>query len=302
MRAADIASGRRTRPRHLRGPVRARPDLAGADRLFRAERRRSGASTMRHGGGMAANAAVTVARLGGDRRVLGPRRRRCRGHEMRSAFRGRRRRRQNSDYFEGRSSVSGIIVDQIRGNGRSRIFAATLPRRRTGFPWTRWRARRRCWPIHAGLQGAAVLFEAAREVFRRCSTGRSPMPRSSTPAAADRSCSLLCAGAGLFRRPGHVARPWRVVSKSGCGVAPSRSVSEASTGRGDRAVGKPAFPVEVIDTTGAGDVFHGAYALAIAPAMGCATPCASPRRRPRSSAPARWSQRHSDPRRSSCIP
>jgi sulfofructose kinase len=31
---------------------------------------------------------------------------------------------------------------------------------------------------------------------------------------------------------------------------------------------QPAFAVEVIDTTGAGDVFHGAYALALAEGRG----------------------------------
>lgn len=32
---------------------------------------------------------------------------------------------------------------------------------------------------------------------------------------------------------------------------------------------QPAYPIEAIDTTGAGDVFHGAYALAIGARLEC---------------------------------
>ena len=67
--------------------------------------------------------------------------------------------------------------------------------------------------------------------------------------------------AGSFaetRRPGPGHRPPAGVwSFGGAGHPGGAGLPRA--GRGERGSDHPAFPVEVVDTTGAGDVFHGAY-------------------------------------------
>ncbi len=51
---------------------------------------------------------------------------------------------------------------------------------------------------------------------------------------------------------------------------------------GSDAVHQPAYRVPVVDTTGCGDVFHGAYAAALARGLDLSGACASPPRRRRS--------------------
>jgi len=64
----------------------------------------------------------------------------------------------------------------------------------------------------------------------------------------------------------------------------------------------PAFPVKVVDTTGCGDVFHGAYAAGLAKGLPLAERIRLPRRRRLSRRCNRRTDRHSDGGRGECLP
>ncbi|XIA63543.1 PfkB family carbohydrate kinase [Bradyrhizobium sp. TZ2] len=54
------------------------------------------------------------------------------------------------------------------------------------------------------------------------------------------------------------------VAKFGCSIAAVTRGANGVSWRANDVVGhQPAFAVDAIDTTGAGDVFHGAYAFAV---------------------------------------
>jgi len=128
---ADIAS-RAGRVRIICLGLSALDQVWRVDRLFsgQSEKIRSPAyATL--GGGMAANAAVTGARLGGAIAFWGRAGDDAAGREMRSALAAERIDVANFRLFpDGRSSVSGIIVDSagerqiVRGFSRGRRLVA----------------------------------------------------------------------------------------------------------------------------------------------------------------------------------
>ena len=219
------------------------------------------------GGGMAATAAVAVARLGGIAAFWGRGGEDAAGREMRQAL-----------------SEQGVDVGQFRlfprrpivGVGDSRRFRRRaadreFPRkisgsRPTGCRSTKSRRRLRCSPIRAGW----------REPLR-CSR---PRARKKVPTILDADVAdaevfetlLPLTDHAVFSEPalrgfagsaddgalGQGRKIWLRASRR------SRAAPTASPGlRTDVVHRQPAYAVDAIDTTGAGDVFHGAYALAI---------------------------------------
>lgn len=217
------------------------------------------------GGGMAANAAVAVARLGGLTSFWGRGGDDAAGHEMRSALSREAIDVRNFKLFEGgRSSVSGIVVDKsgerqiVNFRGSFPLEADWLPIHEvTGVSAVLADPR---WP-----EGAVALFDKARalgvptvldadvadaEVFQRLlpltdhAVFSEPALAGFAGSADDEALTTLarfrCRVAAVTR--GRVGVSWHED-----GVLNSQK----------------AYPIDVIDTTGAGDVFHGAYAFAI---------------------------------------
>lgn len=229
------------------------------------------------GGGMAATAAVAVARLGGEALFWGRAGDDPAGRLMRDALAAEGVDVAGFRLFpEGRSSVSGVIV---RGDGERQIVnfrGGGLPDDPSWLPLDAI-AGASCvladprWP-----DGAAAVFAAARRhglptvldadmadaaVFERL------LPLTdhaifSEPALAQFAGS----GRGADRDAALDA-----VARFGCRVA---AVTRGGDGAEWREAGAahrcPAFAVDVVDTTGAGDVFHGAYALAVGAGGGTA--------------------------------
>jgi len=120
--------------------------------------------------------------------------------------------------------------------------------------------------LEAALEAARWMREAGKQVCLDCARtdGR---PTSSRLADLVRRVDILICGAGFCRSLTGEADPWRA-GEALLALGP-RLVVETDGENGSRTITAderfhvPAFPVEVVDTTGAGDVFHGAYLVGL---------------------------------------
>ena len=230
------------------------------------------------GGGMAANAACAVARLGGRVAFWGRAGDDAAGEAMAKEFASWGVDAAAFRRLPGcRSSQSAILVD-ARGERLIVSHYGDVPDDASWLPLATVRDARTVladvrWPT-----GARVLFGAAREAG---------LPRVldadvAEGAVIDELLRLadhvifsepgldrwapLQGGAGAAERRAALERAWRAMRSAGdaraCAVTCGERGSWWLTAQGPLHV--PAPPVEAIDTLGAGDVFHGAYALAIA--------------------------------------
>ncbi|MBR0742221.1 sugar kinase [Bradyrhizobium liaoningense] len=262
---ADVAS--QARPAHV-----ICLGLSALDQVWRVDRPFAGGSEKIKaveygtlGGGMAANASVAVAKLGASVAFWGRAGNDAAGHEMRSAFVAEGVDVENFRLFpDGRSSVSGIIVDS---SGERQIvnFRGLYPE---AADWLPLKSVARASSVLADprwVEGAATMFREARargiptvldgdmadaEVFERL------LPLTDHAIFSE---PALTSFAGSARDASLAA-----VARFGCGViAVTRGEGGVSWYENGQLHQQTAYAVEVVDTTGAGDVFHGAYALAI---------------------------------------
>lgn len=223
------------------------------------------------GGGMAATASVTVARLGGRAMFWGRAGDDAAGRLMRDALAA-----EGVDvagfrlFAEGRSSVSGVMV---RGDGERQIVnfrGGGLPADPSWLPLAGIGDAAAVLADPRWPEGAAAVFAAARRA------GVPTVLDADMADAAVFEALLPLTDHALFSEPAlaqfagtdrHAALD--TVAGFGCRVA---AVTRGADGVDWREAGarrhRPAFTVDVVDTTGAGDVFHGAYALAVGAGSG----------------------------------
>jgi sulfofructose kinase len=262
---ADVAS--KARPVHVIClGLSALDQVWRVDRLFAGQSEKIkavGYGTL--GGGMAANAAVAVAKLGASVAFWGRAGNDAAGHEMRSAFVTEGVDVENFRLFaDGRSSVSGIIVDSY-GERQIVNFRGLYPE---AADWLPLEAVARASSVLADprwVEGAATLFREARargiptlldgdmadaEVFERL------LPLTDHAIFSE---PALASFAGSAEDESFAA-----LARFGCRViAVTRGEEGMSWHENGHVHRQAAYAVDVVDTTGAGDVFHGAYALAI---------------------------------------
>jgi sulfofructose kinase len=262
---ADVASGARPVQVVCLG-------LSALDQVWRVDRlfvggsekiKAAGYGTL--GGGMAANASVAVAKLGASVAFWGRAGNDAAGAEMRSAFVAEGVDVDNFRLFpNGRSSVSGIIVDR---SGERQIvnFRGLFPE---AADWL---------PLEAVARASCVLadprwVEGAATLFREARARGIPAVLDGDVADADVFERLLpLTDHAIFSEPALTsfagsARDESLASlaRFGCRViAVTRGDAGVSWYENGQLHQQAAFAVDVVDTTGAGDVFHGAYALAI---------------------------------------
>jgi sulfofructose kinase len=219
------------------------------------------------GGGMAANAAVTIAALGGraalwsrlgddaaGRWLLGELARRGVATDGVRVFAG------------GATACSAILVD---GSGERMlgVFRGRgLPADPSGLPLDRLEDAAAVMADNRWVEGAAALFDAAgRRGIPRILDGDVGEPEALT-ALAGRAEHVIFSAGGLAQFSG-------VEGDDGLHRAAEqvRGVVGVTRGAGGFAWLEngalrhaPAFCIAARDTTGAGDAFHAAYALAIA--------------------------------------
>jgi len=217
------------------------------------------------GGGMAATAAVTVARLGGIAAFWGRGGDDVAGREMSKLLS-----QEGVDvsqfrlFPDGQSSVSGILV----GAGGERQIVNFRGRFPDEADWLPLGEVRRASAVLADPRwpaGAVALFSAAR-------ANGVPTILDADMAEPDIFETLLpLTDHAIFSEPalrGFAGRSdddaLAGIARFGCSVAAvTRGANGVSSLAGNIRHHQPAYAVEAVDTTGAGDVFHGAYALAI---------------------------------------
>ncbi len=220
------------------------------------------------GGGMAANAAVAAARLGAEVQFWGRAGDDSAGTAMRESLIAAGVGVSGFRLFPGaRSSVSGIQVDR---HGERAIVNF----RGSGLPVTPdW------LPLEQVAQADAVLAdprwpEGALALFEHARRHRVPTVLDgdvTEPHVFDALLPLVdCAVfsepglAGYAKASADLAVQLRFAHTRGARVA-AVTLGECGIAwfDGDQLHRLPAYPIDVIDTTGAGDVFHGALAFAL---------------------------------------
>ena len=165
---------------------------------------------------------------------------------------------------DGQSSVSGILVD---GSGERQIvnFRGRFPEPADWLPLGEVGTASAVLADRRWLMGAAALFKAARakaiptildaevadpDVFEAL------LPLTDHAIFSEPALSGFAGSADAAALAG--------IARFGCGVAAVTIGADGVTWLENDTVHRhPAYAVDAIDTTGAGDVFHGAYALAI---------------------------------------
>jgi len=220
------------------------------------------------GGGMAANAAVTAARLGmkvelwsriGDDNA---------GAIIRAGLKAERVDIRGVQVFEdARSSTSAVIVDSAGERLVVGMRDTSIPSETTGLPTER-------------VKNAAVVLadlrwlEATRAVFARAREEGVPTVLDADLGAREALPELLrLSDFAIFSAP--ALREFSAAASDEARLEHVLSFGPRHAGvtLGSRgylwrdAEGtrhQPGFRVEVVDTTGAGDAFHGAFAVALA--------------------------------------
>jgi sulfofructose kinase len=229
------------------------------------------------GGGMAANAAVAIARLGGRSELWSRTGEDAAGSAIRAGLRAEGVDVRYLQAFEGaRSSTSAVIVDD-RGE---RLIVG---QRDAGMPsGTSWLPLERVREADAVL-GDLRWLEGLRAVFSRAR-------QDGVVTILDAELGAREALGGLFRLTDYAlcsALALREFAPDGTDAERLERVLALGPRHAGVTLGRegylwrehgagghvPAFPVCVTDTTGAGDAFHGAFALMLAqgyPARECA--------------------------------
>lgn len=220
------------------------------------------------GGGMAANAAVAAARLGAQVQFWGRAGDDSAGRTMREALAARGVDVSQFRLFDGaRSSVSGIIVDAQGERAIVNFRGADQP---ADPAWL---------PLNAIAQADAVLAdprwpEGALSLFQAARLHRVPTVLDGDVADAPVFDALLpfvdCA---VFSEPGlagyasdlrDVEAQLRFARSRGCALAAVTLGAQGLVWIDGTGVHRlPALAVDAVDTTGAGDVFHGAFTFAL---------------------------------------
>jgi sulfofructose kinase len=246
--------------------------LSALDHIWRVDRLLSGDSEKIRsldyatlGGGMAANAAVAVARLGGTAVFWGRAGDDAAGREMRAALSAEGIDVEGFRLFEdGRSSVSGVIVDQ---SGERQIvnFRGSFPERADWLPLDEVARASAVLADPRWPEGAVALFTRAR------TQGIPTILDGDVADAAIFERLLPLTDHAVFSEPALAAFAGSAddaelakLTRLNCRViAVTRGRDGVSWYENGALHRQAAYPVNVIDTTGAGDVFHGAYAFAL---------------------------------------
>lgn len=220
------------------------------------------------GGGMAANAAVAISRLGARAELWSRTGDDHAGAAIRAGLKAERVDIRYVQAFEdARSSTSAIIVD---GTGERLIVGlrdAAIPSGTSWLPLERVVGAAVVMADVRWLEGARAVFRAAREAGVPTVLDADLGAREALPGLLTQVDYAIFSAPALreFASGDTDEQRLRVVLDHGVRHAGVTLGPEgyAWLEAGGEFCRQPAFQVSVVDTTGAGDAFHGAFALAL---------------------------------------
>lgn len=225
------------------------------------------------GGGMAANAAVAVARLGAWAAYWGRAGDDTAGQTMKKEMAAYGVDVSNFRLAQGaRSSTSAILVTNDGERAIINFRGSGIPDTADWLPLDEVETMN---AVHADIrwvEGACAVYSAARAAGIPTVLDGEIAPEASYAAVLPLVDHAIFSEAGL--RSFHGNRPidndtdrvtvLRNVRKMGCRVAAVTRGDLGTIWIDETGIHfQMAFTVDTVDTTGAGDVFHGAYALAL---------------------------------------
>ncbi len=217
------------------------------------------------GGGMAATASVAIARLGAQAAFWGRGGADAAGDEMRRALAAERVDVGSFRLFsDGRSSVSGIIVDDV-GEWQIVNFRGSFPEDSDWLPLDDVARASAVLADPRWPEGAAALFTAARKrdipTVLDADVAEPHVFEALLPLTDH---AIFSTPALAAYRPEASDKALQKIAGMGCRVAAVTRGEAGVLWIEDGVLQETPTPrIEAVDTTGAGDVFHGAYALAI---------------------------------------
>jgi sulfofructose kinase len=219
------------------------------------------------GGGMAANAAATIARLGGKVELWSRIGEDDAGVKIRTGLKAYGVDIRHVQMFdEGRSSTSAIIVDDA---GERLIVGNRDTNMPSGTSWL---------PLERVAKAAAVLadvrwLEGVRALFTRARAVGVPTILDADLGAREALAEILeLTDYAIFSEPAlrdfaqgaEIPDALARVATMGPRHAGVTLGARGYTWTGEHGSGHmPGFAVDVVDTTGAGDAFHGAFTFAL---------------------------------------
>jgi sulfofructose kinase len=222
-------------------------------------------------GGMAANAAIAVARLGGAAVFWGRVGRDEAGEELKHTLEAEGVDAEGLVMAEGaRTPLSAVIVDKRGERSIVTYRGEKLPADPSALPLDRL-AEAGCllcdprWP-----EAAEAAFRAARERGLPSALDAEKSEERVLRQLVPLTDHAIFAKTGLSIFAPNVPPEEGLARALAAGPLQLAAVTLGEKGTLWRVPGmertgtRPAFPVDATNTTGAGDVFHGAYALAIA--------------------------------------
>ncbi len=226
------------------------------------------------GGGMAANTAVTIAKLGGKAELWSRIGDDDVGVKIRAGLKAAGVDARHVQMFEdGRSSTSATIVDS---RGERLIVGARDINMPSGTSWL---------PLERVSGADAVIadvrwLEAVRAVFERARKEGIPTVLDVELGVREAIPELLAVtDYAIFSKPAlkdfmpegtNKTRLRRVLGLGPEHVGVTLGADGYQWAEGDRGARMPAFKVDVVDTTGAGDAFHGAFTLGLVEGLSAA--------------------------------
>ena len=248
---------------------------AALDRIYRVEAFPSAPTKVRAiegievGGGMAANAAVTIARLGGRAELWSRTGDDNAGAAIRAGLKAEKVDiRYVQAFEEARSSTSAIIVDDAGERLIVGLRDAAIPSGTSWLPLERVTGADVVLADVRWLEGTRAVFRAARKAGVPTVLDADLGAREALPGLLEQVDYAIFSAPALreFAPGGTDAERLAVVLEHGVRYAGVTLGSEgyAWLEPGGAVCIQPGFAVSVVDTTGAGDAFHGAFALALA--------------------------------------
>ncbi len=232
------------------------------------------------GGGMAANAAVAAARLGAECAYWGRAGDDAAGTTMRDEMAGHGVDVSHFRLFAGaRSSISAVIVSQDGERMIVNYRGAGIP---DDIAWLPLELVAGAAAVHADIrwvEAAAAFFAAARRAgiptvldgeTATVEAFAAVLPWTDHAIFSEAGLRAFAGADSLLNESGRRAA-LAAAREHGCRVTAVTRGGKGTLWLDEHGYHEsPAYRVDVVDTTGAGDVFHGAYAVAMGDGMAVA--------------------------------